>query len=347
METSSTESVQPNKNQKTHIDDTSHNYTDNDKKIFAVVNPTAGGGRTGKLWPQVLSDLRARGISVEDQFTDYPGHAQKITRNLLENGHETIMAVGGDGTFGEVAGGFYNGDELISAQARMRPFPLGSGCDMALNFNLKPGPGMTKNFKVNGQQHRLDIIELSAEYSAEKSKEEPLNHRSQRKLAVNVTDLGAIARSLDIVHKKGYKKTTFNYVRSALFTALKYSAFSTRVVVDGSLLWEGTALDVFILNGPTLAGGFTLAPPADPTDGQLDVIVLPAIGKLKLSQVVFSLFRGNHLSRPEVKYTRGTSVQVTLQDKGVPLELDGDFMTELPSGEFTFNLKPASLPLEV
>ena len=220
METSSTESGQKNKFQNASVVDTRHNNTNSDKKIFAVVNPTAGGGRTGELWPQVQTQLQNKGFALAAQYTDYPGHAQKITRNQLENGCKTIMAVGGDGTFGEVAGGFYNGNELVSPEAYMRPFPLGSGCDLTLNFNLKPGPGAAKNFKLEGQKHQLDVLEMSSDHSSEKSKEHILGQRSQRNVAVNVADIGAIARSLDILHKRGYKKSTFNYVRSALFTAL-------------------------------------------------------------------------------------------------------------------------------
>ncbi len=312
-------------------------------KIFAVVNPEAGGGRTGRLWPQVRSDLREEGFIVEDQFTEYPGHAQKITRKQLKNGFNTILAVGGDGTFGEVAAGFFKENKPVSSKAHMRLFPLGSGCDLALNFNLKPGPELTKKFTAGGEKHRLDIIELRTEKISEKL----LDQRSQRSLAVNVADIGAIASSLDILHGKGYSKTTFNYVRSALFTALRYSAFSARVVVDGSLLFAGKALDIFVFNGPTLAGGFTLAPEAAPTDGRLEVIVLPAVGKFKLGQIFFSILRGNHLSRPEIRQSQGTRVKIELQEKGAPLQLDGDFMTELPSGEINFRLKPAALPLEI
>ena len=117
--------------------------------------------------------------------------------------------------------------------------------------------------------------------------------------------------------------------------------------MDGSLLFAGKALDIFILNGPTLGGGFTLAPTADPADSQLDVIVLPAMGKLKFIQVFFRALQGNHLNHPKIKYSQGSRVKISLQEPDIPLELDGDFMTKLPSGEVNFQLKTASLPLEV
>ncbi|MBI3665932.1 MAG: acylglycerol kinase family protein [Acidobacteria bacterium] len=98
-------------------------------KTAAVANPRSASGKTGRRWPQIAAALAARLGPVETQFTEQPGHAIALTRDLLEQGYERIIAVGGDGTINEVTNGFLRDDQPVRPGACLGILPLGTGGD--------------------------------------------------------------------------------------------------------------------------------------------------------------------------------------------------------------------------
>ncbi len=306
-------------------------------KICAVVNPAADNGRAGKNWPDIRRRLEERGFEICQELTRYPGHARRLAVKALENGFDTVLAVGGDGTFSEVAEAFYQKrqGENNHAEKRMRIYPLGSGCDLALYFNLKPGDALSDKFAVQGTSAEIDLIELNFSGIG-----------SRRLTAVNIADLGAVAHSLRKEHSSGRKKNKFRYVSTALLAALKFSPFSVQISIDGSDFWQGDVLDVFLANGPTMAGGFPLFPPARVEDGLLDVVILPAIGKLNLIRAFLRAWRGKHLGLPYIEHYQGQEVMITTEN-GIPLEVDGDYIADLSSGQINFRLRPAALKMRI
>jgi len=308
-------------------------------KIFAVVNPAANNGRAGRNWPDIRRRLEERGFDISQELTRYPGHASRLAGRALENGYDTVLAVGGDGTFSEVAEAFYqkqNSEDNFTERS-MRIYPLGSGCDLALYFNLKPGQALSSKYPVRGSRKEIDLIELS--FSGGGS-------NNNRLTAVNIVDLGAVAHSLQKVHDGGRNKSKFSYVSTALLAALKFSPFSARISVDGRQVWQGDILDVFLANGPTMAGGFPLCPPARVEDGQLDLVILPAIGRFKLMRAFFRAWRGQHLKLPYIEHYQGREVMISTEN-GIPVEVDGDYLGDLAAGEINFKLKPGALNMRV
>src|SRR5438270_2446062 len=93
-----------------------------------IFNPMADRGRSG----QKASDLRAM---VEElggadwRGTEYPAHATAIAAMAADEGYQTVVALGGDGTVHEVING------LMRIPAERRPrlgmVPMGSGNDFA------------------------------------------------------------------------------------------------------------------------------------------------------------------------------------------------------------------------
>ncbi|MGD0757858.1 MAG: acylglycerol kinase family protein, partial [Candidatus Sulfotelmatobacter sp.] len=77
------------------------------ESFLAIVNPAAGGGRSGKMLGPALQRLRAEGIEVEVAQTSAPGQATQIARQAYGRGVRRFIAVGGDGTSYEVVNGLY------------------------------------------------------------------------------------------------------------------------------------------------------------------------------------------------------------------------------------------------
>ena len=82
-----------------------------------IVNPVAGAGRTGRLWPQIMGLFKGHGLRFEHDITEAPGHAIELARAAAEKGYEMVVSVGGDGTINEIVNGLYAagniGDALL------------------------------------------------------------------------------------------------------------------------------------------------------------------------------------------------------------------------------------------
>ena len=55
-------------------------------RYFAIVNPEAGGGRSGARANAALDTLRRQGIDVEAVRTTHAGHAIDLARQACERG---------------------------------------------------------------------------------------------------------------------------------------------------------------------------------------------------------------------------------------------------------------------
>ena len=74
---------------------------------YYIVNPAAGGGRVSRIQDEIRSALREYGIAGEWLKTLGPGDVSRLARQGLESGATTIVAVGGDGTLGEIIRSLY------------------------------------------------------------------------------------------------------------------------------------------------------------------------------------------------------------------------------------------------
>ena len=75
--------------------------------FITIVNPTAGGGRCGKVADRYLERLRRAGLRLEVHRTSRAGEASEIARRAWSEGHRRFLAVGGDGTSYEVINGLF------------------------------------------------------------------------------------------------------------------------------------------------------------------------------------------------------------------------------------------------
>lgn len=71
----------------------------------AIINPAAGNGAGARKWPGTRDRLCAVLGMVSEAFTEKTGDATRLTTQALQDGFETIIAVGGDGTINEVVNG--------------------------------------------------------------------------------------------------------------------------------------------------------------------------------------------------------------------------------------------------
>ncbi len=127
------------------------------------------------------------------------------------------------------------------------------------------------------------------------------------------------------------------------------SVFPDLVGYETTIAWEDSpferveALNVIVANGRTVAGGFRVAPTANPEDGLLDVVVVRYGSVVDLVGVAARLLAGNYLNSEQVLHRRARRVRITSRP-GMWFNIDGELLTKEP---ITFTVQPQALRVVV
>jgi diacylglycerol kinase family enzyme len=122
---------------------------------------------------------------------------------------------------------------------------------------------------------------------------------------------------------------------------LFYQGKKMRITIDGGPVREEKTTLLACGNGRCFGGGMRICPEADMTDGYFDITGVIATGRLTLLWNLLGVYRGSHLSLPQVWHCRGKKVVIESPER-VLVNLDGEQPGTL-RGEFT--LLPGSLLL--
>ena len=131
------------------------------RKVAAIANPYAAGGRAGRLWPHMAQRLRDRLGDLTVRLTDSAGHATRISRELIDEGFDLIIAVGGDGTISEVANGFLQDDQPVRPEAQLGILPVGTGADFQRTLGIPSDIDQAIEILAGGEPLIMDMGKAS------------------------------------------------------------------------------------------------------------------------------------------------------------------------------------------
>jgi diacylglycerol kinase (ATP) len=101
----------------------------------------------------------------------------------------------------------------------------------------------------------------------------------------------------------------------------RFAPVEMRLTVDGHLVHDGPAAQLFVSNAPRFAYGFRVDPIAKVDDGLLESIVLRASSRRETLALLGAAHGGRHLDRPGVDWYRGAEARLDLD---VPLVADAE-----------------------
>lgn len=124
-----------------------------------VGNPTAQSGKNKERIEEALAQLKAQGIASDLLPTLPAGKTVAAVRDALDGGpHRVVIAMGGDGTFREVAAALYTSTRREEVALGM--LPTGTANDQGKSFGLEAHPeSLERNIQVIREAHetRLDV----------------------------------------------------------------------------------------------------------------------------------------------------------------------------------------------
>jgi YegS/Rv2252/BmrU family lipid kinase len=253
-----------------------------------------------------------------------PGHATSLAAEAARAGVPLVVAVGGDGTLNEVVNGVAPlRDECpVTVGAIM----TGRGRDACRNFGLTPDPRRAARRLQEGRVVSFDLG-----------------------LAVwpggRRFFLGSAGAGFDamVAERAGPRGGRLTYLRAVVTSLRDYRPAEVAVAVSGVAAWAGPAASVVVCNGRSFGGGMRIAPGARPDDGQLDVVLLGALGRAELICWLPTVYWGGHLANPKIKTWRATAVRVATPAP-LPVQIDGELCAHTP---LDITIHPAALRLLV
>jgi diacylglycerol kinase (ATP) len=275
--------------------------------IFIIANPAAGRGKAVQVLREVESARRNEHAS-RILTTRAPGDEERLAREALRNGADTIVVVGGDGTCSKVA------QEILTAgrECALAIIPSGTGNDFAKTLGVANATAAEiLGLVARANTSRIDVGRVDDRYF------------------INSCGFGFVASALEATKRVRVLTGDAVYVYSALRQLFTYRA--VRVSVDSSPNADTSKmLMLTVSNGSFLGGAFRIAPHASVIDGQLDVGFFGDAGLVGRVRIFAGAFRGTHVGLPSVKTKR--VAEMTLRFPAPPMmEVDGELRQALSS----------------
>jgi diacylglycerol kinase (ATP) len=287
--------------------------------ISIIINPAAGRGRARSLLRSIegaFASLRPR-----YEISGGPRDEERLAREAAARGVDTIVAVGGDGTWGNVAHGIIES----GATPSLALLAAGTGNDFAKSARVPASdPRATAALIRSGSERRIDLGTVSG------------------RVFLNCCGTGFDTAVLTRNDRMPLLRGPVRYMAAALTELFAYRCEPVALSPWQDDKAHDTLLTVFA-NGAWYGGMFHIAPLANPEDGVLDAVRIRDLRGIRRLALLASAIRGRHLGRDGVESRRGVSFR--LEFPAPPLvNTDGEVRLAT-SPVLTVSALPAALKL--
>lgn len=248
--------------------------------------------------------------------TTRPGEERDLAERATSEGYDVVVAVGGDGTWSNVA-------DRIVASARddvaLGILPSGTGNDFGRNFGYDPRrPSDAVAVIARGHTRAIDVGRVDTLSASEHDPE-----RLEARHFLNLIGFGFDVAVIDGAAGARFLRGELLYKVTALQQLLRFPGMPARVEAASGAVRESPQLMLTVSNGRFFGGGFPIAPGATVDDGKLHACLIadaPPLTRLKLFNLAE---RGRHVTSPKVEIIDDSSFRLTF---GSPprFEMDGD-----------------------
>lgn len=268
------------------------------------MNPIAGTDKAKKLIPLIKEKMDKTNIKYNIAITSQPQEATNLTIKGLEDGFDSIVAVGGDGTINEVAKGI-----VQKGLGTLGIIPGGTGNDLARSLDVPLDPEEALYSLLSGTKKYIDFGRINGN------------------LFLNVASMGLDAEIVKRTEKiKRIIKGGIAYTISLIITLIVFKSKKLTIELDKETI-EMDAMLTAVANGKYYGGGMKICPMALLDDGYFHVVIVKKVNKLKLLVLFPLVFKGTHVNLTDlVKVYKSKKVKLRF-GKQLLLNIDGEVVT--------------------
>ena len=262
-------------------------------KIALVTNSLAGNGKAILLSNRLRRILSSRDIKSEIFIeTEWSPHVYEF---------DQVWIVGGDGTVNYFVNQFHDIKKPLAI------FNGGTGNDF---YSLLYG-------KISQEDQISKVLKATP-----KPIDAGICNNRYFLNGVGLGFEGAVAKSM-MGTKKFQGKISF--LIHILKHIISYKEYTYSIKTDNQEI-EQTCLMISIANGARYAGGFYIAPLADPQDGLFDTIIVHKLSIFQRLRYLPVIEKGKHLSLPVISYSKTKKIIISSKDSIIQAHLDGEYL---------------------
>jgi len=268
-------------------------------RAVAIANPRAGLAAQRAI--QAVEARPGRWPELKLWTTSGPGQARELARTAVEEGFDVVLAVGGDGTANEVAGG------LLGSAVALGVVPAGSGNGLARTLRIPLDAAGALRALATGVTRRMDVGRING------------------RPFLNVGGAGfdaAVGQEFHARALRGGRRGVMSYARIAFAMSWTYRCGGFRLEA-GSHRFEGGAWLVAFVNGRQYGGAAIIAPGSLMDDGLLEVVVIEEATPFEILAAAPRLYLGG-LDRFRRYRRLAASRAVLTAPAPFPHHLDGE-----------------------
>ncbi|MDP6343207.1 MAG: diacylglycerol kinase family lipid kinase [Alphaproteobacteria bacterium] len=293
-------------------------------KPKVIVNPAAGRGTGGRLWPRIRQHLDDILDGYDLSITARAGDEIEMARQALAEGSQHFIAIGGDGTINGVLNALVADGAMRNPNLRLSAVPAGTANELARAIGCHGDIEGAVRGIAGGRERRFDLLQADCG---------GLKGGSNHRYAVLAVSWGGAAEIVHRINESRILKRLggrFSYYVNTLIVTLTYPNHTADLSIDGRRIDGLAHYSGLICNMEVLGGGMRLAPGADHTDGIADLLLFKDIPRRDiLLQKPSWLFEGHHIEHDKVELIRGREFDV--QGPAAALvDADGETVGRLP-----------------
>ena len=267
------------------------------RRIFVIFNPASGRGRGARRIGRLLSLLGKHLPGFTHAGTSRPGEEGVLAEQAIAEGFNLIVAVGGDGTWSNVA------DRIVSSHKEDVALGLlasGTGNDFGRNFSVSiSNPDLAVQTLAKGVVRSVDVGRVISSGTPLSAQAGSLA-TSRGRHFLNLVGFGFDVAVIEDTAGARFLRGELLYKGTALKNLFSYSGVPVVLQGDGPTV-DGEQLMLTISNAPFFGGGFLIAPEAQLSDGLLHACAIgntPPFTRLRLFNAAP---KGRHVRSPHVQ----------------------------------------------
>jgi diacylglycerol kinase (ATP) len=271
---------------------------------------------------------------VTFEATTGPGAERDLAERACDEGYDVIVAVGGDGTWSNVA------DRLVASgrpDVALGILPSGTGNDFCRNFGYDPrDPQEAVRVLAEGHTAAVDVGRVDTDSASEHSPD-----RWEPRHFLNLVGFGFDIAVIDAAAGARFLKGELLYKITALQQLFRFGGIQPDVTAADGRHRALRQLMLTVSNGRFFGGGFPIAPDATVHDGKLHACLIgdaPPLARLNLFRLAE---KGRHVSSDRVEILDDRSFRLSFPEP-VRFEMDGD-VRKSESPEIEVRCLPSAL----
>ncbi|HEX8246149.1 MAG TPA: diacylglycerol kinase family protein [Longimicrobium sp.] len=270
-----------------------------------VLNPVAGQADTDRVLRLLAGAFAVRRSPFDVVETGGPGDAERFAREAAAQGYRAVVAVGGDGTVGEVITG------LVGTGVPLGIIPKGTGNQVAFNLGIPRAVEHAVDVVVNGGAVEMDLGQLA----------EGRYFAVAAGTGVDAEIVALATRELkDRWGFGAYIYAILKVASSPPATRYRITADDRELEVDASMVLVAN-MGMVVTNPQTLS--FRLAPEGTHRDGKLDLCIFAPRTATHAARMLWRMYRQRFGGDDRMIFLQAREVTVD-SEPTVVTEADGE-----------------------